>query len=191
VSELLATKCQWSWFPSSIGLGHEYALRKCCRWVLLLVVTAVSSSAGPSTSSVAAEALIGPEGGELHVEKPGSPLHGFSVRVPPGALTQATTVALIHEAPKPIVIRMGEPSGVFLSLRAEGLSDFRRAVEIRCLYDAGRWQGWFPLGFAIDANNQLNVIDRISGSNESGAVVFASFVPLTFTWLFVQPVSRP
>jgi hypothetical protein len=150
-----------------------------------------SSFAGQSSSTVAAEVLIGPEGGDLLVDKPGTPLHGFSVHVPPEALDRITKVTLLHEAPRDIVVRMGEPVGLFVGLKAEGVDQFRRAVDIRCLYDAGRWKGRSPLGFAINEHNQLNLIDKVGGSTEAGDVIFATFIPLTFTWLFIAPVSLP
>jgi hypothetical protein len=104
------------------------SLRGTNRWLVLLAAPvlltgAVIPGCGPDDSdesSHLAEAAIGPEGGELRVEEPGSPAHGSFLRVPAGALESEVTLTLDLEESAPPAPEGAEPASVALRVGPEG-----------------------------------------------------------------------
>ncbi len=126
---------------------------------------------------------MGSSGGAIEL---GATNGDWSVRieVPPGALANETTVGVVLDSGKFQSVA-GRASGVALRLSTEALQAFQAPVRLAVDYPETIVAS-LVAGYAIDDQGDLHVLDIASFDGEQRRVVFLTWVPLEFTWIYVD-----
>jgi len=130
------------------------------------------------------ETNVDSAGATLLVGLMDSPLDGVRVEIPKDALPQRLLVRLQYNTGKfkPV---SGIPSGVIASLSAGDLRQFRKVVKIEVHYDAKRFANMVVVGFAIGPTGRVSGFQLLSQDQKAGTAIFATLVPVQFTWIYV------
>ena len=128
-------------------------------------------------------ARVGPQGAVLSTGNLGTPVDGIAVEIPAGALNHEVTVKLSYNTGK-LSLNHGQPTGVFLRISAEQVTEFRVPIRIRVSYDPSHWKGYVLVGYAIDQKGRLSGVDSGPKDSQAGTASFSTLVPLLFTCVY-------
>ena len=130
---------------------------------------------------------VGPAGAVLQTRLAGSDQDDLIVTFPPSCFQRETEIILSLNAGS-LHLRSGTASGVVFRLFAVGVDAFKEAVSLQVRYDAVRWNGYVPIGYAIDpVDGELAAIDFGPLDRTKGQATFYTNVPLLFTWGYAKP----
>ena len=159
-----------SFFTGRVGPRQNADRNNAGRMLLILLATVLWLAAlpgcGPDSEPTPADALsqkIGPDGGTITIEKPGNPLNGLSIDVPPKAYPEGATLAVSSRAYD------GERSESFHPIspviHVEGGKAFAEEI-VKVTVPIELPEGMFAMGFFVHGDGELepmplaNLTDR-------------------------------
>ena len=128
---------------------------------------------------------IGVGGGVLKCPEFAGLLAGCEVIFPPKALEREVEVILTSVSGK-LPLRDGTPSGAYLRLQVNGVTQFHEPVVIRISYETSTHQKQLLVGYAVDDVGELASVDLTKHHSPTGKAEFSTWVPLLFTWVYVS-----
>jgi len=125
------------------------------------------------------------EGGSFTVENTNTPIDGLTIEVPTGSLRKQVIISVGYNEGQ-LKVRSGKGSGVVLVLEvSNNVSSFEKPFKITAHFDPSI-KPKSIIGYVIDEKGSLRPLDTISKLKEQGVVVFYTFRPLMFTWIYIQ-----
>jgi hypothetical protein len=123
-------------------------------------------------------------GGVFEIGSIGTPIDGTVVEIPERALDKEVTLSVGHNDGV-LNLRSGKGSGIVIVLSTKTVIDFEKPVKIKVRFDPSL-NPKTVVGYSIDEQGRLHVIDIGAIKKEIGEVSFYTFyTPFMFTWVYI------
>jgi hypothetical protein len=122
-------------------------------------------------------------GGLIRINDTGTPVDGTTIDIPKGALEREVTLAVGYDVGE-LHLNSGKWSGIVIILSTTPEIDFKKLVRIKVRFDRNVYFKTI-VGYEIDNRGGLHSIDTGNINRNAGTVLFHTFKPLMFTWVYI------